>query len=300
MSTRENTRDPISEPGSVESPPGGGFSSRARRITYRVIAVVVALWLLLFNVFGLMEVVLMWLPAETVAELVDDPEGDLADLVIHRSHFMAIGIVSWATMLSVFAQLTKPARRVGSLLLLTVIALGATVVYAFSGTLGEWIFEEGLVLGPVLLLIAVHPASREILRRPSFDAAMAGAAAVAGVPWLAYVVDNSRMQLANVAGDTHAAAEHWATAALMGIAIVAAALIGASDHRGWRLPAWIAAGASVLFGAHALTYPGLASGLSGFWAVTAIGWGVVFAISVIRRSRQADADSTRTANTGRG
>lgn len=284
----------------MESPPGGQFSSRARRITYRVIAIVVALWLLLFNVFGLMEIVLMWLPAETVAELVDDPGTELADLASHRTHFMAIGIVSWAVVLSVFALLRKPARRVGSLLLLTTIALGGTVVYAFSGTLGEWLLEEGLVLGPVLLLVAVHPSGSDMLRRPRFDGAMAGAAMIAGVPWLAYVVDNSGMQLANAAGDTHAAAEHWATAALMGIAIVAAALIGASDHRGWRLPAWIAAGASVLFGAHTLAFPGVASGLNAFWSVAAIAWGGLYAALAIRRSREAGSISMEPATPGEG
>lgn len=295
-----NTRERISDAQSAEGPSGSRFTSKTRRITYRVVAVVVALWLLLFNVFGLMEVVLMWLPAETVAELVDDPGTDPADLASHRTHFMAIGIVSWTVVLSVFAQLRKPARRVGSLLLLTTMALGGTVVYAFSGTLGESLLEEGLVLGPVLLLVAVHPASRDMLRRPRFDGAMAVAATIAGVPWLAYVVDNSGMQLADVAGDTHAAAEHWATAALMGIAIVAAALIGASDHRGWRLPAWIAAGASVLFGAHTLAYPGVASGLNAFWSVAAIAWGGLYAALALRRSREAGATSIGSTTPGAG
>lgn len=293
-----STQESISDTEALEVHSGGPFSSKGRRITYRVVSVLVALWLLLFNVFGLMEVVLMWLPAETVGEIVGKSDTDLADLIIHRTHLMAIGLVSWTAVLSVFAQLRNPARRVGSLLLLTAIALGGTIVYAFSGTPGEWLLEEGLVLGPVLLLVAVHPAYRDMLRRPSFDPAMVGAAMIAGVPWLAYVVDNGRMQLANVAGDTHAAAEHWATAALMAIAIVAASLIGASDHRGWRLPAWIAAGASILFGAHTLVYPGLASGLNGFWSVAAIAWGLGYGALAIRRSR--GAGSTPADATGHG
>lgn len=295
-----DTRESISDTERVVVASDDRSSSKARRITYRVVAAVVVGWLLLFNIFGLMEVVLMWLPAEAVADLVDDPGADPADLVIHRSHFMAVGIVSWAAVLSVFAQLRKPARKVGSLLLLTTIALGATIVYAFSGTLAEWVLEEGLVLGPVLLLVAVHPASREMLRPPSFHRAMVGAAAIAAVPWLVYVVDNSRMQLGNVAGDTHAAAEHWATAALMGIAIVSASLIGASDHRGWSLPAWIAVGASVLFGAHTLAFPGLASGLNGFWSVAAIAWGALYGVLAIRRSRGSHLVSSRAGDTGQG
>lgn len=260
-----------------------GEQSRARRTTFRVVSIVVGLWFLALQSIGLTEVVLMWLPAETLASIT----GDLASsFVEHRSHFMSIGIVAWAVVPAALVQWRKPEKRVGSMLLLLVIAVTASVVYAFSGGLVESLIEEGVfVVLPILLLAFFHPRSRDLLRKPSFSRDMVVAAGVAAVPWMIYVVSNSARQLANLAGDSHAEMEHWSLAALMGITLVAAAIVGASDHDGWRLPACVSVGGSFLFGLHSLVFPGAASALNGFWAVAAMAWAGGFAVLIMRRSR---------------
>lgn len=260
--------------------------SKRRRIAFRVVATLVALFILAQQIFGLMELVLMWLPAETVAEMFEE---ETSFIVLHRAHFMAIGILAWAIVPSMLVQLRKPERRVAPMVLVVAIALGATIVYGLSGTLSEWLVEEiAMVVVPVTLVVLVHPSRDRLFSKPSFDRRLAGFAALAAAPWLVYIVDNAWTQFTNAAGDTHAEMEHWATAALMGIVIVVAAFLGSSDHPGRGLTAAIAVGGSVIFGAHSLVFPGLASSLPTFWAVLAILWGIGYGAMSIRRSRGGD------------
>lgn len=263
--------------------------SRARRIAFRVLAVLTSLLFLLYFVFGLMEPVLMWLPDETLSAMLGE---DFSEIPAHRSHFMSVGIMAWAVVLALLVQLRRPERRVAPMLLLLTVTLSGAVVYAVSGTAGEWLVEEGPILLPVLLLAWLHPRSRDLFRRPAWDRPLVALAAVAAVPWAIFIVDNGRLQLLNAAGDSHAEMEHWATAALMAIVIVVSSFLGSTDHAGWRLPAWIAAAASVIFGMHSLAFAGQASSLPTFWAVAAVLWGVVFAVGVIRRSRGERARPT--------
>lgn len=270
----------LNDPGEFAAATEAG--SRTRRIAFRVVAVLTTLWALALSVFGLLELALMWLPGETLASMIDDFTA--ADLV-HRSHFMSVGIVAWATVLAIVVQLRKPARRVAAMLQLVVIAIAASTVFALSGTFGDWLLQEATLLVPVLLLAWLHPRARDLVSKPRFDRGMFALAAVAAVPWMIFIVNHARLQLVNAAGDSHAELEHWATAALMAIVILACAFIGSSDHDGWRLPAWIAAGASLVYGLHSLVFPEPPSAASTIWAVAAVAWGLVYGVSIVRRLR---------------
>lgn len=270
----------------LERTPGDPQKSKARRIGFRVVLTLFALWVLAVNGFALLEPFFMWLPGETVAEMFDE---ETSFITLHRTHFMAVGIVAWAVVLSTLVQLRKPERRVAPMILLVFIALGATIVYGLSGTLREWLIEEiAMVVLPLSLVALLHPSRDRMLTVPGFDRRLAGMAAAATLPWLVYIVDNAWTQFTNAPDDPHAAMEHWGTAALMGVVIVVGALLGSSDHDGWRLTGWIAAGASALFGVHSLVFPGLASALPMFWAVAAILWGIAFGLLVVRRSRAGE------------
>lgn len=273
--------------GAALNDPGGmtvatETGSRARRIGFRVLAVLTTLWMLALSIFGLLELLLMWLPGETLVSMLDDFTA--ADLS-HRSHLMSVGIVVWATVLAIVVQLRKPARRVAAMLQLVVIAIAASTVFALSGTFGDWLLQEATILVPVLLLAWLHPRARDLVSKPTFDRAMFALTAVAAVPWMVFIVNHARLQLASAAGDSHAELEHWASAALMAIIILACGFIGSSDHDGWRLPAWIAAGASLVYGLHSLVFPDPSSAASTVWAAVAVAWGMMFAVSLVRRSR---------------
>ena len=274
--------------GTVVSARADAGVSRVRRVTFRVLAVLTSLWVLAMSIFGLMEIVLMWLPGDTLLSLIDDlTPADLA----HRTHYMNAGVIAWAVVLGVVVQLRKPERREAPMLHALAVALGASVLFALSGSLEDWLLAEATVLVPLLVLGLLHPRTRQLVRWPTWDRDMVALAAVAAVPWLVYAVSQAQLQWRDVAGDVHAEAEHWAAAALMALVVVACALIGSTTHSGWRLTSWIAALASVNYGLHSLVFEAQASAASVPWAIAATAWGVVYAASIVRRSRRA----TRTA-----
>lgn len=285
-----NTRD-------IEALGGGGSATvaveaegaqvdggtRPRRIAFRVLAVLTSLLVSALMIFAATEVVFMWLPWDTLMSVIDDlPAAD----EIHRGHWNISGIIAWALVLAVLVQLRKPERRVAPMLQAVGIVVAGAVVYGLSGTLGEWLAEEVILLVPVLLLALLHPRARDLVRCPRTDRTMGGLVGVAAVPWLVFAVDHALLQWRNLSDDAHAGLEHWATAALLAVVILWCGLLGSSDHSGWRLPAWIAALASIEYGLHSLVYPEAASAASTFWAVAAILWGAAFAVAAVGRSRR--------------
>lgn len=255
--------------------------STVRRIGFRAVAWVTGLGFLGLGGVGLLEVALMWLPDDVLVSTFDD-----ATLPVHRGHFNSLGIVAWALIPAVVVQLRRPQRRVAAMLQAVAVVLAGTVLYGLSGSLTDWVREELVLLIPVLLLVRLHPRAGAMLRRPRLDRTMVGMVAVAAVPWLVFAFDQALLQWRNVAGDSHAADEHWATVALMAVAIMVAGLIGSSDHTGWRLPAWFAALASVEYGLHSLVFPEVASAASTVWAAAAVAWGCAYAVVIVRRSRR--------------
>lgn len=265
---------------------GDTEGSKARRVTFRVVAILTSLWVLAMLVFGLTEVVFMWLPSDTLLSVLgtlDDSEFDLA----HRAHFMSVGIVAWSLVLGVLVQLRRPERREAPMLHALAVVIAGSVLHALSGTLGDWLLQDLTLLAPLVLLGFLHPRARHLLRISAWDRSMAALAAIAAVPWLVFAASQAQQQWRNVAGDTHAEMGHWAIVAVMAVMVVACSFIGATDRSGWRLTAWIAAVASINYGLHSLVFPEPASAASMPWAIAALAWGVVYAASIIRRSRRA-------------
>jgi len=266
--------------------PDTAGGSRARRIAFRTLAVLVSLWVLARVVFGLLEVGLMWLPYETLAPILEGHTDSATELEAHRSHFMSIGILAWAVMLAVVVQVRRPHRREAPMAWAIVFAVSSTILHGLNGTTGQWLLEEGTLLLPILALAMLHPRARYLYRLPTHDRSMAGLAIVAAVPWLVFAVTQAQHQWRNLAGDIHAEPEHWAIVALMSVTITAAALIGAGDRRGWRLPAWFAAIASIIWAVHSLVFPTGASAAAAPWAIAAICWGIAFAAAIHHRHRR--------------
>lgn len=268
---------------------GDHWTSSRRKVAFRVVSVLVSLLLLVMHVFGLLEVVLMWFPDQFLVDTFGGAgeEQYAGGIPIHRTHFMAVGLVSWTVVPAVLVQLRKPWRRTASMLVASIMVIAALVAFGLAGTLQEWLVEDVLMLAaPVLLLAALHPRARDLLRRPTFDTTMVRLALVAAVPWTVYGLMQARLQLLDRPGDVHAGGlEHWGVAFLLAVAIITTAVVGASDHDGWRLPAWTAALASIVFGVHSLAFPGLASGLPAIAAIGAVAWGGVYAVATVRRAR---------------
>ncbi len=265
------------------------WPSRGRKIAFRTFSILVALFTLAYFSFGLLEAGFMWLPDQF---FLDDPqfgEDYPGGILPHRSHFMAIGLVAWTVVPAVLVQLRKPWRRVAPMLVVVVMGIAGAIAYGLAGTLVAWVSEDLIVTIPFLVLAALHPRAADLLRRPAFDRGMLGWAVLAALPWTVYALAQARLQYLDQPGDIHAGIEHWAAAFMLAVAVMTCAFLGASDHDGWRLPAWTAVAVSVVFGVHSLVFPGLASGLSLVAAVGAIAWGGGYAVALVRRARSASA-----------
>lgn len=277
-----DTTTPIAQSGS-EPQTSGTEGSKARRVAFRVVAIVTSLWVLALMFFGLTEIVLMWLPGDTLSS-VDDAL-DLGGLdPAHRAHFMSLGVIHWAIVLGVLVQLRRPERREAPMLHVVAIAISLSVTSVLGGSLRGWLLDMVVLVIPLLLLGILHPRARQLVRLPTWDRVMVALATVGVVPWLVFAFTNAQLQWRNFAGDTHAEMDHWSTMAFMALVIIACSFIGATDRSGWRLTAWIAALASINYGLHSLVYPEPASAASAPWAVAALAWGILYATSIIRRS----------------
>lgn len=277
------------------------WPSTTRKVAFRTFSVVLALFTLAYFVFGLLEVVIMWLPAEMLASFGDLDADYPGGLLVHRTHFMAIGLVAWTLVPAILVQLRKPWRRVASMLVTVVLGIAGSIAYALAGTMQAWITEDLVVTIPILVLAALHPRARDLARRPDFDPGMLRWAVIAAVPWTVYALLQARLQFLDRPGDVHAGIEHWATAFLLAVAVIATAVLGASDHDGWRLPAWTAVAVSAMFGLHSLVYPGSASGLPVIAAIGAIAWSGVYGRELVRRQRIGEpGDVTHAAGAGAG
>ena len=267
--------------------------SKGHRIAFRAFSGLTALFMLAVFVFGLLEVVIMWLPGDTLLS-IDSGETYPGGLLVHRSHFMAVGLVAWTVVPAVLVQVRKPGRRVAPMLVAVVMGVAGLVAFGLDGTLAAWVTEDLLLTLPIFVLAALHPRVRQLFRRPDFHPDMIRWGVTGAVPWALYALTQAGLQFRPAPGDVHGGIEHWGTAFMMAVAVISCAVIGASDHEGWRLPAWTAALASVLFGVHSLVFPGLASGLPPIAAVGAVAWGVVYAVALARRSRAPVAATSRS------
>ena len=281
----EGTQEPQTRSDSVQ-PEGQAAGPTWRRRAFRVVAVLTSLWVLAVMIFGLTEIVLMWLPAGTLSSVGDTLDLGEIDLA-HRAHYMSIGVVGWTLVLGVLVQVRRPARREAPMLHVLALAIGLAVTAALSGSPRAWLTDMLVIVVPLLLLGILHPHARQLVRMPTWDGGMIALAALGVLPWGTFAVINAQQQWRAVAGDTHAEMDHWATVALMALLILACSFIGATDRSGWRLTAWIAALASMNYGLHSLVYPEPASAASTSWAIAALVWGLAYAASTIRRSRLA-------------
>lgn len=255
---------------------------RWRRIAFRFAAVVAFAWLALNLVFGLTEVVIMWLPAETLnTEIGGDLEQPLS---AHRSMYLAIGLGAWLLIAALAAQLRRPERRVASLPVALAPAVATMFIYPPQGRVGEWLLTDVLVALVLVTMVVLHPRAGALLGRPGFDRPMAALAAPVAVAWVV-VAALALVEQFGGATSEHVELSQWSSYAMFAWLIAIATLAGATTYDGWRLPAWSASIAATLFGIHALVFPGNAGTPALPLAVVLIVWAIGYATLILRRGR---------------
>lgn len=252
-------------------------TSRARRIAFWVALALASLFLViaLFPAYRL--IVINWLPRELWLAVRTD---HLAGEEVHRLHSLALSLLAWVMLLGLVSQVRRPVRKVAALLASLAVPVAIAVSEMLAGTYTVGGTAPFFVL--LLLVIVLHPAAREVVRRPEWDLAMLGLVVVAAVPWVAYAVSMGE------------AAHHVAPGfelnhmTFMGAIALATPLwgaIGASKHAGWQYPAGACVVATACVGLQSAIYTDALSAPSPPWAAAALGWCVAYGSLAIRRTR---------------
>ena len=289
-----------------------GEGGKARRITFYVLLVLLALLHLAINLMPY--ILLGWFLEEGT--------------VSHRVHQIIFGWVFVLSFVGLLAHLRRPETKVAQMyqVLIAIAFIAATTVLV--DRLIDLFVVLFIIIPPVLVLL--HP-NRAALLRPSLNVSkvLLALALVAAVPLAvnSFVQIRIGLNAAQVAPEIDEQLEdldddisdeeferelneaarrvtdspeeaeeavhsgHWSAMGAFNLIVMGLALVAALRPPGWRLPAWSAGLSAVLFGAASIANPGDASALNGYWSVLAIVWGIGFVL-IAEAMRRESAPTT--------
>jgi hypothetical protein len=167
------------------------------------------------------------------------------------------------------AALVVPALLIGSVLAADSQNLEAAAIVAVG----------------VGILVALHPARAEFPRRGSgHSRPLLAIAAVGGLASIAYAIEMGR-QAQDLVGPPHHV-QRLATMAAMAIAIVLVGVLASFRTRGWRIPAWSAGVAAVVFGVASVAYPSHPGAAGMAWGGATLAGGILFIAVAEREARR--------------
>jgi hypothetical protein len=257
---------------------------RVRRVAFVAVAafltagLVTKFWKV--NLFPL----LVWLPDDVINHFYGYA---LAEMSIHRIHYLALALSHLLVTIGVAIQLWRPTRWVApmwqasgatglSVLLLVVVRPPLQGVPPF-------VF---VVLVVVILMGFVHPDSAlRRLPRPH-DRPMTLLWLLMVVPTLVYTIQHIGLQVSGSAGDPHWSNGHYQMVAEYGLHLVLVGLLGASALRGWRVTGWCAASMAGVMGAAFIVFPDSQSSGGVGWGLGLLAWAVAYATATERRARE--------------
>ena len=270
---------------------------RIRRIAFYVVTVLLSGLLLVgIGFFAAAELVIGWLPDDTVTALSDD----LADWPPHRLHNVTMASIEVGLILGVVLQLYRPTRRVAPLMGAFAFSVTFAVVELVVGDREFSISGTAPVLVPIVLLLLLHPSGLGDFVPKGVDWVMVEITLVAAVPWLLFAISQADLAATSAPGDTHDQMQHWTRMAVLGVLVVVWGLIAATDLAGWRISGWIAAFPAVIFGLQSLVFPSQASAAPLPWAAAAVVWGVVYVGATERRAVAMRTTAVRRDRRGSG
>lgn len=258
-----------------------GAPGRVRSVAFRVLVGLVSLFLVVILLPAYPLIAVNWLPGD--AWLTLRPDHAPADLA-HRLHSLALSVLAWGMLLGIACQVHRPGKRLAPLLvaLAVPIAIAAAEMvagkYTFAGT--------APFIVAILLVAALHPDARTLLRPPRWNLPMLGLAAVAAVPWVMYAAAIGHGARGAGAGWE---ADHLVFTSALATLPVLWGVIGASGRPGWQYAAGAAAVAAAFVGLQSAIFPYVLSGLPSTWAAAALAWCLAYAVAAGLRSRREAA-----------
>ncbi len=234
--------------------------------------------------FGLTSLVIAWF------EDVEGVAGPVTDL----GYGVLFGIILTTGLL---VQLCRPEEKIAgvqqALLVIPALVVGSAIASDSQDLV------PALILLPAIgILLALHPAREEFFRRGGVPSRTLLAITVIGaVPLVAYALDMGA-QARDLAGPPHHV-QRLSTMAAMALAIVLTGLLAALRTRGWRIPAWSAGTAAIVFGLASVAFPDQPGAGGRGWGGVAIAGGVLF-IAVaeweVRRATATNEPSSRDSS----
>ncbi|MGH2691147.1 MAG: hypothetical protein ACRDHM_01440 [Actinomycetota bacterium] len=248
--------------------------SRARHIAFLAwVGVVTATVGIVF--FGLTSLVLGWFEAENgrIIPVTDLGYGALVGIIITggllvqlRASERKIAGVQQATL--------------GSLALLVSVPLASDTQNVLPGL---------IILAAVAVLTALHPARGEFFRMGTGpDPVLAAIVIVGAVPLITYALSIAAQARQLVAPPHHI--QRLATMAAMAIAVLLTGLLAAMQTRGWRIPAWCAGTAAMVFGLASVVFPTYRGSGGRGWGALALVGGILFVVVAEARARPLRRD----------
>lgn len=144
-----------------------------------------------------------------------------------------------------------------------------------------------LILLPTLgILLALHPARKDFLRRgASISPVLLAVAAAAGVPLIAYAL-HMGAEAQELTGPPHHV-QRLSTMSALAIAILLIGLLAGLGTQGWRIPAWCAASALAVLGVASVLFRDHPGAAGRTWGVLAVAGGIVFVAAAAWESKRA-------------
>ncbi|WP_152042922.1 hypothetical protein [Salinigranum salinum] len=241
--------------------------------------------------FSLVAVVTLILPGVMLGgELLLAFTGWTTDMGTHQVHDMISFPMLWlALLIPVATLLYRPKRRVTTVLA-PLVFLAPLVVFALAAD--SPILMLPLIFGVLgLVLVALHPAGRSVLRLDRVERLnrlLAGLVVVAAVPLLVFAGDQILRQV--TLADDHVLFVHYGAMAAGAVYIVLMAALATVRERDWRFAAWSAGAVAVLLGATSLAFT-VESSAGPLWGALAVAWGVAF-VGVAEYTRRPVVETT--------
>jgi hypothetical protein len=267
----------------VKTSTSAASRSPSRRIAFRAWAAVLVI---VFGVgfFGLISLAIGWFQA------VEGVAGPVTDL----GYGILVGIIQTTGLL---VQLRSPERKIAGVqqafLVIPALVIGSAIASDSQNLVPALIF-----LPAAGILLALHPAREEFFRRSAaLSRTLLAITVIGAVPLVAYALDMGA-QARDLAGPPHHV-QRLSTMAAMAVAIVLTGLLAALQTRGWRIPAWSAGVAAIMFGLASVVFPDQRGAVGRGWGGVAIAGGVLF-IAVaeweVRRATATREPSSRSSS----
>jgi lysylphosphatidylglycerol synthetase-like protein (DUF2156 family) len=226
--------------------------------------------------FGLTSLVLGWFEAE------DGPMIPVTDL----GYGALLGILITG---GVLVQLRASERRIAGVQQATLGSL-ALLISAPLASDPQNVVPGLIILAAVAVVIALHPARRDFFRPGTrFSLTLAAIAVLGVVPFITYALSMASQARELVAPPHHI--QRLATMAAMAIAVVLTGLLAAFQTRGWRIPAWCAGTAAMVFGLASMVFPTYRGSAGRVWGALALGGGFLFIAVAEGRARWQRRDT---------